>query len=101
MFVVTVRCELHLPSATSLKAKRAIMNRLKDRLRHPRAAVSEAHPADLWQRASLGMAVVSGNATHADELAQHLRSIVEREVEVMVLDWTMTRYLSGTPPPPS
>ena len=92
MFVVVVRCELHLPAATNLTAKRAVMNRLKDRLRHASAAVSEVDHADLWQRATLGMAVVSGNATHADELASHLRSIVEREVEVMLLDWTITRY---------
>ena len=92
MFVVVVRCDLHLPSATSLKAKRAVMNRLKDRLRHGSAAVAEVEHADLWQRAALGMAVDSGNATHADELASHLRSIVEREVEVILLDWTITRY---------
>jgi uncharacterized protein YlxP (DUF503 family) len=92
MFVVVVHCELHLPAASSLKAKRAVLNRLKDRLRQGSAAVAEVDHADLWQRASLGMAVVSGNATHADELASHLRSIVEREVEVVLLDWTETRY---------
>jgi len=92
VFVVVVRCELHLPAATSLKAKRAVMNRLKDRLRNGNAAVAEVDHADLWQRASLGLAVVSGNATHADELASHLRAIVEREVEVMLLDWIVTRY---------
>jgi uncharacterized protein YlxP (DUF503 family) len=91
MFVVVVRCELHLPAARSLKDKRAVMNRLKDRLRHGNAAVAEVEHADLWQRAALGMAVVSGNATHADELADHLRAIVEREVEVVLLDWTVTR----------
>ena len=92
MFVVVVRCDLHLPSATNLKAKRAVMNRLKDRLRHASAAVAEVEHQDLWQRAALGMAVVSGNATHADELASHLRSIVEREVEVILLEWTISRY---------
>ena len=92
MFVVVVRCELHLPSAQSLKAKRAVLNRLKERLRHGGAAVAEVDHADLWQRAALGMAVVSGNATHADELASALRAVVEREVEVMILDWSSERY---------
>lgn len=92
MFVVVVQCELHLPAARSLKDKRAVLNRLKERLRHGSAAVAEVENADLWQRASLGMAVVSGNATHADELASHLRQIVEREVEAVLLDWTVTRY---------
>jgi uncharacterized protein len=92
MFVVVVRCELHLPGARSLKDKRAVLNRLKERLKHGGAAVAEVDHADLWQRAALGMAVVSGNATHADELASGLRGTVEREHEVMVLDWTSERY---------
>lgn len=93
MFVVVVRCELHLPSAGSLKAKRAVLNRLKERLRSAgNAAVSEVDHADLWQRAALGMAVVSGNATHADELVNAMRSTVEREHEVVLLDWQMERY---------
>jgi uncharacterized protein YlxP (DUF503 family) len=92
VFVVVIRCELHLPAARSLKDKRAVLNRLKERLKHGGAAVAEVDHADLWQRASLGLAVVSGNATHADELASGLRSTVEREVAVMVLDWTSERY---------
>jgi uncharacterized protein YlxP (DUF503 family) len=93
VFVVVARCELHLPSATSLKAKRAVLNRLKDRLRsHGHVAVSEVDHTELWQRSALGLAVVSGNAGHADEVMSALRRIVEREHEAVVLDWTEERY---------
>jgi uncharacterized protein YlxP (DUF503 family) len=51
--------ELHLPTAQSLKAKRQVLRRLKDRLRSRyNVAVAElGEHAGLWQRA--GLAVVS------------------------------------------
>jgi uncharacterized protein YlxP (DUF503 family) len=93
MFVVAVRCELHLPAVNSLKGKRAILNRLKDRLRaHGRAAVAEVDHNDLWQRATLGLAVVSGQAGHADEMMDGLRRDVEKQADVVLLDWQVNRY---------
>jgi uncharacterized protein YlxP (DUF503 family) len=93
VFVVVVRCELHLPGARSLKAKRAVLNRLKDRLRGSGpVAVAEVDHNDLWQRAALGLAVVSGSAGHADELTAALRSVVERETEAVLLEWQEERY---------
>ena len=88
MFVGIVRVELHLPSAGSLKDKRAIVRALKDRIRHRvQAAVSEVDHQDLWQRAALGIAVVSGEAGHIAELLQSVRGIVDSRPDAVVLDW--------------
>jgi uncharacterized protein YlxP (DUF503 family) len=93
MFVVVVRCELHLPGATSLKDKRAVVNRLKDRLRSSGSvAVAEVDHQDLWQRVALGLAAVSGSAGHADELIAACRGLVEREPQAVLLDWLVERY---------
>ena len=92
MYVAAVRAELHLPHAQSLKDKRQVLNRLKDRLRATHAAVAEIDHADLWQRASLGMAVVSGDPAGLTHTLQSLRDIVERQVEVVVLDWAVQHY---------
>ena len=92
MYVAVVRLELHLPHAASLKDKRAVLNRLKDRLRATQAAVSEVDHADLWQRASLGMAVVSGSAGHLSDVLASLRNIVERQEQIVVLDWQVEHY---------
>jgi uncharacterized protein YlxP (DUF503 family) len=93
MFVVAVRCELHLPAVHSLKGKRAILNRLKDRLRaNGRAAVAEVDHNDLWQRTSLGVVVVSGEAGHADQMMDAVRRDVEKETSVVLLDWQVNRY---------
>jgi uncharacterized protein YlxP (DUF503 family) len=93
MFVVVARCELHLPAAESLKAKRAVLNRLKDRLRDAApAAVAEVDHMELWQRAALGLAVISGESGHADLLMRKLRDVIDRQMDAVVLDWQESRY---------
>lgn len=74
--------ELHMPMARSLKGKRQVVRRLKDRLRsryNVSVAEMEEH-ADLWQRA--GLAVVSVASTR-DALVQLFES-VHREAEAHV-----------------
>ncbi len=66
--------ELHLPMARSLKDKRQVVKRLKDRLRarHNVAVAEMRQHADLWQRA--GFAVVSV-ASGRDPLVRLFESI--------------------------
>ena len=93
MYVVVARCELHLPAVHSLKGKRAILNRIKDKLRGSgKAAVAEVDHNELWQRCALGIAVVSSSSSHAEETLESLRRIVERELEIVILDWHIDRY---------
>jgi uncharacterized protein YlxP (DUF503 family) len=92
MFVAVVKAELHLPHAQSLKDKRQVLNRLKDRLRATHAAVAEVDHADLWQRAALGIAVVTGEPQGLNEMLQSLRDIVERQPEIVVLDWVVRHH---------
>ena len=88
MFVGIVRVELHVPAARSLKDKRSVVRALKDRIRsRTSAAVAEVDHQDLWQRAALGVAVVSGDAGHVAELLQDVRGIIESRPDAVVLDW--------------
>lgn len=88
MFVGIVRIELHLPAARSLKDKRAVVQGLKERIRlRVRAAVSEVDHQDLWQRAALGVAVVSGERRQVDERLQSVRHLVEATHGAVLLDW--------------
>lgn len=62
--------ELHVPGARSLKDKRMVLRRIKDRLKKFNVAVSEVEHQDLWQRARLAVVTVSPDQSHADrELA--------------------------------
>jgi uncharacterized protein len=92
MYVATVRLELHLPYAASLKDKRQVLNRLKDRMKNVGAAVAEVDHLDLWQRAALGLAVVAGEADALAGRLSALREIVDRQEDAHVLDWVETHH---------
>ena len=88
MFVGIVRIELHLPGSGSLKDKRAVVRALKERIRfRVHAAVAEVDHQDLWQRAALGVSVVSGESGQVREMLQSVRHIVESRPDAQVLDW--------------
>jgi uncharacterized protein YlxP (DUF503 family) len=92
MFVGIVRIELHIPAATSLKEKRSVVRGLKDRIRQRvHAAVAEVDHQDLWQRATLGVAVVSGESRQVDELLQSVRNLVDGTFGAELLDWQEER----------
>ena len=88
MFVGIVRIELHIPAAASLKDKRSVVSGLKDRIRQrARASVAEVDHQDLWQRAAIGVAVVSGERRQVDELLQTVRSLVMSTPGAELLEW--------------
>jgi hypothetical protein len=70
MVVGLLTVELHVPGSRSLKDKRMVVRRLKDRLRKFNIAVAEVDYQDKWQRAALAIVTVSADQAHADrELA--------------------------------
>ena len=88
MVVGIVRIELFIPGAQSLKDKRQVVRSLKDRLRERvHAAVAEVDHQDLWQRAALGLAVVSEEGGHVHELLNHARQITESVYAAQITDW--------------
>lgn len=67
--VATLEVDLHLPTAGSLKAKRAVLRPLIEGLRHRFAvAVAEVDHQDKWQRSSVAVAAVSGTSSHVTEV---------------------------------
>jgi len=90
MVVGTLRLELHLPAADSLKAKRSVVNRVKERVRSRfNASIAEVSHQDLWQRATLGVAVVGEEQRILDRVLHDILSVVEREDRLAVLDYTI------------
>jgi len=88
MVVGTMRLELHLPASDSLKAKRSVLNRVKERVRSGfNASVAEVEHQDLWQRATLGIAVVGGAPGALDNVLRDILRAVEREDRLQVLDF--------------
>jgi uncharacterized protein YlxP (DUF503 family) len=74
--------EIHLPGARSLKEKRQVLRRLKDRLRaRHNLAVSELEEhAGKWQRSGLMIVSVASNRDPLENLFEK----IHRETESMV-----------------
>lgn len=88
MHVGTLQLEIHIPAANSLKAKRSVVNHVKERLKSRfNAAVAEVGGQDLWQRATLGVAVVGEAPGILDNVLREILAAVEREDRLTVLDF--------------
>jgi uncharacterized protein YlxP (DUF503 family) len=84
--VLCAEAELHLPEARSLKAKRGIVKGIKQKL-HDRFGVSvaEIDYQDLWQRTTLGIALVSSNRKATEALFQRLRDFLDSDPRMLVV----------------
>lgn len=87
MHVAALRMGLHIPTATSLKAKRSVVRHLVETSRR-RFGVSACEVAshDRWQAAVLGFAVVASTARHADELLDRAERFVWSHPDVEVVE---------------
>ena len=80
MILGTCRLHLFIPAAGSLKAKRSVVKGLKERLRSRfNVSVAEVDHQDLWQRATLVVAVVSNEKKHADQILAAVLRLVEAD----------------------
>jgi uncharacterized protein YlxP (DUF503 family) len=77
MTIALLSVELFLPMSQSLKDKRMVLRRLKDRLGAFNVSVAEVAHQDLWQRAGLAVAAVATS----DDMAEKTLSSVLREIE--------------------
>ena len=77
MTVALLSLELYLPMSQSLKDKRMVLRRLKDRLGAFNVAVAEVAHQDLWQRAGLGIVTVASS----DEMVEKTMTAVMDEIE--------------------
>jgi uncharacterized protein YlxP (DUF503 family) len=78
MFTAIARVTLHLPESSSLKDKRQVVRSVLARLRNQfEVAAAEVDRQDSWQVAVLGLAYVSGDAGHAEEVLDHAVHFIE------------------------
>jgi uncharacterized protein YlxP (DUF503 family) len=77
-YVALLTIELHFPEAGSLKAKRKELASVKALL-HQRLglSVAEVDHHDLWQRATLAGALVSGSMRHLEEACDNVSRFLD------------------------
>ena len=83
----TVRLELELPFASSLKEKRQTLRSIKDRLRRKNVSVAESDNQDLWQRATVELALAAVSLSAAEQKREEIRRTLLNYEELVILEW--------------
>ncbi|MCL2366894.1 MAG: DUF503 domain-containing protein [Oscillospiraceae bacterium] len=91
MHTQSAKLTFHIPNAASLKDKRQVCRSLIDKTRRRfNAAVSEVDTQDMHQTLTIGVAVVSGDFTHArqslDEIIRFMEEHVEAELVAVEIE---------------
>ncbi len=89
MFVGVLRLTFHIPSARSLKDKRRVVQKLRDRVRSRfDVSIAEVGAQDLHQRAVFGVSVVSGDASVCDSVLEQVAHAAELAEDAVLTDRT-------------
>jgi len=87
MLVGYYQIELFIPDSGSLKSKRFVLKSLKDKIRAKfNVSVAEIEDNELWQRAVLGIALVSNERKFIDQVMNQIFNLVSQEQEVEITD---------------
>ena len=87
MVIGTLVLRLQVPESESLKSKRQVVRSLVARVHRTfNVAIAEVGAQDLWQAVELGVACVSADARHADEVCQKVLTFVNDYGEALLTD---------------
>jgi uncharacterized protein YlxP (DUF503 family) len=78
MRVALLHVDLYIPYSQSLKEKRMVLRRIKDRLQKFNVAVAEVEHQDVWQRAGLGIVAISTTDRHLEQSLTAAMDEIER-----------------------
>lgn len=87
MRVAALRVEVHIPTPQSLKQKRGVLRPVVEGLRRLGSySVAEVDHQDDWQRASLGIAIVSRDGQNLGMQIDKVRRYLDSRLEIEVVD---------------
>ena len=90
MVIGVLELDIRLFSPNSLKDKRSIIKRLINRLRNTfNVSVSEIGHQDLWQRALMGVALITTEKSFAQKVLSKIIKFVEKERDASLIDSRM------------
>ncbi len=97
MIVGACHVRLHLPESHSLKDKRQVIKSVLARVRgNFEVAAAEVDDQDVWQGATLGIACVSNDAGHVEDILTHAARYIEEsrpDVEITEVQIDVQRVL--------
>lgn len=86
MHAAALRLELRIPGVRSLKGKRRVIRALTARLAGFPVAIAEVGHQDDWQRATLGVAFVSGEVAQVRSMIEAVHRVVLDDLEVELIE---------------
>jgi len=87
MFVGVLRLSFHVPHARSLKDKRRVVQKFRDRVRARfDVSIAEVAEQDKLQRAVFGVSVVSGDAAMCDSVLEQVARAAETQEDAVLTD---------------
>ncbi|MCK4224655.1 MAG: DUF503 domain-containing protein [candidate division Zixibacteria bacterium] len=93
MIVGLVSIDIHIPESGSLKSKRHILKGIKDRVKNRfNVSIAEVDHNDLWQRTTLGVAVVANQKHFANQVLSGVVDFISKENGVQILDYSIELF---------
>lgn len=87
MIVGVLKLTFHIPHARSLKDKRSVTRKFRDRiLARFRVSIAEVDAQDLHQKAVFGVAVVSSDATVCEGVLEQVARAAELQENAVLSD---------------
>ncbi|MCI0506364.1 MAG: DUF503 domain-containing protein [Gammaproteobacteria bacterium] len=91
-YIVLISFDVLIDGANSLKVKRSVVNRIKDRVRARfNASVAEIGYLDKWQRAALGIVMISNEKQKlqkdVDTLQAMLAGLTDMSINDFSVEW--------------
>lgn len=88
MVIGVCTIDLRLAGNDSLKGKRHVIRKITERVKHQfNVSVAEVEDLDTLQRAGLGVAVVSNDASHVHSTLSKVVNLIERMYVAEILDY--------------
>ncbi|MBT3381558.1 MAG: DUF503 domain-containing protein [Lentisphaerae bacterium] len=89
MRVGLLTIELSIGGAFSLKEKRMVVNRVRDRVRRTfNVAIAEVDLLDVWNAATMGVVTVSNDGRHVDEMLSKVVNFVSTLKDCEIEDYS-------------
>ncbi len=87
MLVGLLQIDLFIGQSDSLKAKRFVLNSIKDRIKNKfNVSIAEVGNNDKWQRATLGLAMVANEKKILEQTLTRILNFIDDYDQVEILD---------------
>lgn len=93
MVIGVGQIELYIPESGSLKSKRFVLKSIKTKIRNKfNVSIAEVENNDKWQRATLGVAIVSNDKKIVDSTLNQIMHFIENDVRLEIVDHSIEIY---------